>query len=288
MPNSPDCGERDFSCYDDMSTEQLQQFLREDASKSEGEESDTALVLYVMEVLAKRRRENSPGKSPEEALASFKEQYDTQNLFISENTQLPNTHIPNAHGKRSWLRGLAAVLALAVLLFVGSTVTAKAFGFDLWGTIAKWTKEAFYFVPADQDNDELIPEKDDSKVYEGLKSATLESQMESCKLPHWIPDGYTEADIRVMDTPMQRQIIAKYENEDKIITIRIALSLTGNPERVEWSEDLVEVYTTNNVDYYIFSNLDRLNTVWSVGSYECYILGPLSIDEMKIMIDSIN
>ena len=54
MPDIQDRKDSRFSRYDAMSTEDLQAFLREDASKPMGEESDTKEILYVMEVLAKR------------------------------------------------------------------------------------------------------------------------------------------------------------------------------------------------------------------------------------------
>ena len=77
MPNIQDRNDNRFSRFDAMSTEELQAFLREDASKSVGEESDTKEILYVMEVLARRRKEQTGGKDPAEALASFKNKYYT-------------------------------------------------------------------------------------------------------------------------------------------------------------------------------------------------------------------
>ena len=50
MPNMQDRKANRFSRYDAMSTEDLQAFLREDASKQMGEESDTEEILYVMDV----------------------------------------------------------------------------------------------------------------------------------------------------------------------------------------------------------------------------------------------
>lgn len=48
MPDIQDRKDSRFSRYDAMSTEDLQAFLREDASKPMGEESDTKEILYVM------------------------------------------------------------------------------------------------------------------------------------------------------------------------------------------------------------------------------------------------
>ena len=50
---------RDFSKFDSMTTEALQQILRLDAMKPEGEESDAEELFYIMGVLADRRRNDS-------------------------------------------------------------------------------------------------------------------------------------------------------------------------------------------------------------------------------------
>lgn len=57
MPDNQHCKDEKFAMNDAMSTEELQQLLREDASKPVGEESDTDSLFYIMEVLAKRRKE---------------------------------------------------------------------------------------------------------------------------------------------------------------------------------------------------------------------------------------
>ena len=69
MPDTQNRNEDVFAKYNAMSTEELQQILREDASKPEGqEETSTEALFYIMEVLAQRRRARNEGKTPEEAL----------------------------------------------------------------------------------------------------------------------------------------------------------------------------------------------------------------------------
>ena len=53
------------------------------------------------------------------------------------------------------------------------------------------------------------------------------------------------------------------------------------------STDFAEIYSHENIDYYIFSNLDQNRVAWMTASYECYISGELSIEDIKLMIDSI-
>ena len=115
MPNMQDRKAERFSRFDAMSTEELQAFLREDASKPMGEESDTEAIFYVMEVLAKRRKEQNEGKPPVEALESFKQNYHTENEtpYISES--VPVVRKQSNSGR--WKRGLVAAVA-AICIFV--------------------------------------------------------------------------------------------------------------------------------------------------------------------------
>ena len=50
---------------------------------------------------------------------------------------------------------------------------------------------------------------------------------------------------------------------------------------------MLEIYTVNGVDYYIFSNTETMQAAWSIGEFECIIGGKLTLEEVKRMIDSI-
>lgn len=69
-------GGRDFRKYGTMATEELEELLRLDSEAPEGQESDTELLLYVMEVLADREKENTTGKTALEAWESFQQHLD--------------------------------------------------------------------------------------------------------------------------------------------------------------------------------------------------------------------
>ena len=285
MPNIQDRNDNRFSRFDAMSTEELQAFLREDASKSVGEESDTKEILYVMEVLARRRKEQTGGKDPAEALASFKNKYYTENEtpFISES--VPVAH-KRSNGER-WKRGLVAAVAAIFILVLGNSITASAIGFDLFAIIAKWTQETFHFGQVGQSEKPNNPGAVDTKEYTGLLNALSEFDIAIPLAPTWFPEGYEETVIRTEETPKQKVFIAKYECGESSIRIQIADYLDGFPEQIEQSDDLIEIYNHAGVDYYIFSNYDQLRAVWINESFECYISGPLTVSEIKQIIDSI-
>ena len=283
MPDTRNRRDDKFAKYDAMSTEELQQLLREDASKPVGEESDTDVLFYVMEVLAKRRKERNEGKSPEEALESFKKHYDTENEISSDSESVPAG--PKRVSIGRWMKGLAAAAAILVFI-IGGSITAHAMGFDLWEIIAKWTQETFHFSYAGDENTDA-PDKDDATPFAGLQTLLDLHGVEAALVPTWIPDGYIEVDVSVEETPKQRRFAAKYQSGDDKIRIRIANYLDTAPSQIEQSDSLIEVYQSNGVDYYIFNNYDLIKAVWITDSYECYIMGPLELSEIKEIIDSI-
>ena len=67
----------DFSRFDSMSTEELQEILRKHANGELETEPDTEDLFQIMGVLSKRRKEKKPQafRSNEEAFADFCENY---------------------------------------------------------------------------------------------------------------------------------------------------------------------------------------------------------------------
>lgn len=283
MPDSQNCTGRDFSMYDAMDDEQLRQILRDDASNTEGEDTDMELMLHIMEVLAKRRREANQDITPEEALEEFKNKYTyTDNSLISEERPAKKKPI----GFSRWQRWVATIAAMLILVF-GSALTAQAFGFDIFEIIAKWTKETFHFGSYGQLDDTGAPNPDIDLQYSGLITTLNENNIPTDMVPTWLPDGYAESDVRVTETPKQRYVTAKYDKGENSIRIRFANYLEGYPQQIEQSDELLEIYVHDGIDFYIFKNYEQLRAVWVHENYEYFIMGPLTLEEVKGVIDSI-
>ena len=71
------------------------------------------------------------------------------------------------------------------------------------------------------------------------------------------------------------------------LVIQIQQFVGIDPGQIEKSDSLLEIYTVNDINYYIFSNNTRLQAAWVIGEFECQIIGKITIDELKTMIDSI-
>lgn len=284
MPDFENRNDIEFAKYDAMSTEELQALLREDASKPEGDETNMEVLFYVMEVLAKRRQARQEGKTPEEALESFVKNYmpEAENASSSERGFTVRRHKPIV---RRWTRGLVAA-AVVIVLILGTSFTASAFGFNLWDVVVKWTQETFHLGYVNNEYSEA-PNNQNRNVSGGLQDALNDYDITANLVPDWLPEGYEEADIKVQDTPKRRQFIAQYQFNNKTIQIRIADYLDGAPTQIEYSDGLIEMYSSGGIDYYIFNNEGQMQALWVNDHYECYLSGSLTLSELKEIIDSI-
>lgn len=278
MSENQNRGVGNLSKYDAMTTEELEEILRLDAQALEEQESDTEMILYVVEVLTARKRNNGhTGKTALEAYESFKQNYMPEDDNIETTSKAP-TKTTIAFPR--WLRSLTATAAVLAILLVGS-VTTQAFGLNIWEAMVKWTQETFHFGEwgdANINND--LP-------YASLQEALGEGKITSALVPVCFPSGYELVDISVEIKPRQTTYKAKYENGDQAIVITVQDYLDKIPAYVEQSDGLVEEYEASGVTYYLFKNNERTQAVWIVDSFECSILGDLTIEELKLMIDSI-
>ena len=282
MPDPNNRTGRDFSLYDAMDDEQLRQILRDDASKPEGEDTDMELILHIMEVLAKRRKEANENIPPEQALEQFNKKYTYfDNSLISEEKPAKKKTI----GFHRWQRWVATLAAMLILVF-GSALTAQAFGFDIFEIIAKWTKETFHLSSVDNQSGSVSPDTEDSK-YTKLGEALGEYDINISLVPAWLPNGYTEEDVRIQDTPKRRIFTAQFLNGTEAIQIRISEHLDSYPVLVEQSDSLLELYTHNGVNYYILENMSQIQIVYINDRFECVISGSFTLDEARKIIDSI-
>ena len=281
MSDNLNRGIRDFSKYDTMGIEELEEILRLDAEAPEGVESDTELLLYVMEVLA-RRRNNSiiTGNTAQEAWESFQKNY------------MPGEYLgvePKKKSKRivaPWVRRListAAVIALIVFI----PISAKALGLDdIWSVFAHWAKETFSFVSG-SNTAVSEPNVISEEAYSSLQNALEKSNRNPNLIPTWIPDGFVLEKIEKDVTPIQERYRAFYSNNGKALEIFIQVYINTDPRKLEQNDNLIEVYESNNIDFYIFTNFNQIRAVWITENFESYITGDVSLEEIKQMIDSI-
>lgn len=274
--------ENEFQQFRGMTDDQLRQILRADAQKTEGEETDVAMLLSIMEELAARRKERNVCPDSTAALDSFRQNY------APEGYATPLEASGNTERKRKttrWMRGLIAAAA-ALVLVIGGAVTAGAFGMNVFEIVGKWTKETFYLGAGDQ----TIPDEPSKPMV--LPCASFQELLnqfgvEAKLVPTWLPEGYEPLDAKMRETPKQRMFTAAYQRGDDLLKLQINDYLREYPGQFEQSGTTVEIYESAGISYHIFSNNEKLCAVWIVESYECSISGRVTAEEMKKMIDSI-
>ena len=268
---------RDFSQYEAMTTEELEEILRLDAEAPEGAESDTELVLYILEVLASRRNtKNITGDTAQEAWESFEQNYMPEEPQKSMDTKMP----------AFWIRKLSAAAAVvALLIFIPITTSALTLE-EMWDIFARWAKETFSFVSGES-TEISEPSPDDQREFTSLQEMLQKENCDPTIVPTWIPDGFVLSEMEKDFTPLLDAYTAIYLDRDERLRIQVRTHLSADIRNNEIEDEPFEIYSHNGIDYYIFKNTDQLRAVWLVDSYECLISGDVSIDELKLMIDSI-
>lgn len=307
---------KDYSKYDEMSTESLEELLRLDAELPDGEGSDIDEILYISEVIAKRDSEQPTGRYSEADVAAawdtFQTKYlpyatDGHSLYDFDDDKPGNSKdtvpdIPSpsvksrisARGRRRLGRVASFAAAIAILLGL-MTVTAYAMGYDLWAVVAQWTKDTFTFVPASKVSD--VGEPNVSATLNSGEYADLQAALDAYGVteqlaPTWVPDGFyiDEVVVNVNSSPDYVVFNICYKTDIKSIIIQIKMH--HNQENVSyttWQKDDMDVDTVIIADctFYTMQNAGRECAVWTNGPFECTINGDISSDELLKIIESI-
>lgn len=278
MSENMDRRTRNFSKYDSMSTEQLQEILRLDAHRNDGVEMDTDELFYIMEVLADRRKTDSAytGKTVQEAYETFQKHYLPKEEPVSRKPVV----MP------SWLHKAAAVAAVLAIILT-ATLTVDANGFNLWGKVAQWSEDFFRFEDETQGTEASDPDKNNQLEFASVQDALDKYGITQRLAPTWLPEGYFLEDIDSIRSPKETRIFAIYKNGDNLIQVSIRRLNETKSEDIEKSENFIEAYEVNGVTYYLFKNLEKIKVAWVVDDFECYISARITIEEMKNIINSI-
>lgn len=269
----------DFSKYDSMSIGELEEILRADAQGPERDDSDVDEILYVMEVLAKKRRQNDiAGKTALEAYQEFQQYY----LPMIEEENIES--VSRRKGTIIPFRRIVAVAASLVLVFTLVTSANAVSIKDIWNAAVRWAEETFSFSTDVEVSD---PHNVDTLQYLSLHDALCKEGFDSYMIPTWVPERFEIVDIIIDRNPIQESYIAIYTNNSAMLKISVISYLATEPEQVEKSENLIETHEHAGMTFYIFSNNGRNCAAWNIGAYECYVSGDISIEDIKLMINSI-
>ncbi|MDO5785745.1 MAG: DUF4367 domain-containing protein [Eubacteriales bacterium] len=279
--------QKDYSKFDQLSTEELETLLRNDFESDET--SDMDAVLYIMEVIARRKQEAGENPDAKQAWKSFNENYRHNTHAVWEEVE-DEAEIPSKPVSRKkkripvWLRvlGVAAVVAFVVSF---TSIAKDAQSFNLWQIVAQWTSETFGFSQNGsntQDTNEAT-----NKQYNTLQEALDAYHIKEKVAPTWMPKGYELDSIEVTESPKVIYFAASYTNENGYILVTVKNIEGTNGASFEKDGSDPEVFEVYGIEHYLMSNSDSEIAVWTNGANECSISTFVPRDELKKIIQSI-
>lgn len=277
-----------YAHLDQLSTQKLEDILRADLELQESGNSD--MVLYIMEVIEKREN----GKSlenradAERALKEFHELYNTSDDSVGQSlypantvgdTPLQHSETPTPQTKnRHFLRRLfisAAAAAIITIFLVPSALGYETF----YEMVGSWTDSTFQFVKKDNADNIDVVWQEELNTYGILASV----------LPTKIPQDFVlqEWDIVEQEVSGDIEFVSFYLRDKTSLMISATRYNQSKSAAIEKDTTEVEEYRVGGITYYLFENLSQRVAAWHVDNIECIISGDISIDEIKMMIDSI-
>ena len=285
--------DRDFSRYNHMSTEELENILRADFELPDEEESDMEKILYITEVIAKRRAEQPTGRyaNADKAWEDFVENYlpaEKQAVFRKESSEEPEAGVKGAK-PRLWttvLARVASVVAAIALVAAAGTMTASAFGFDFWAWLTAWTQEAFgvehqNFIHSG--NNQEIPDQ-----LAELHTLMQEYGFPDRLLPTYLPEGYEAEPVECESNPAFVKLYCYLSNNNDSMILDYTMYLSSQvTEEAQKDEDNPEAYERGGMTHYLMTNDETYYAIWTADNVECGIYGASSYDELTKIINSI-
>ncbi len=283
MLNPKNDNKRDFSYLDRLSTEELREIIRQDYMLDQDNETDMEAILYIMEVLARREKEENTDKPDVEAAwDEFQKDYypysdDSAPLYNFGEDEVIVAKKPKRFRR---LIRIAVIAAAIIALFIGGTVAASAFGYDILGEFNAWTHETFGFRS----------NKDDMAPFNNLRVILDVNNIEADVIPTWLPDGYGEDIVQVTDVPDGVFFLSSCKGQGWEISLNISTYTRTNADMRTYEGEIknMKIYESAGVNYFITNNGGFSRVTWSNSNVECSILCNLPEHDLYAVIDSIS
>ena len=266
-----------FEELENMSAEELEYIIDEDARASSKDQIDDDTMLFILTLLEEKGEYNT-APDVEQARISLLEDY----LEISANVS-----VADQKPKRKWglsILKTACVAAVTIVVMFAVMITTAAAGYDVYEELAKWTNETFYFS-----RNEKRVEKADTKVSPALENAQQYLNrygIYAALLPSYTPNGYVLREWNSCFGSMYHNCMIKIGNGSDVITFQYFLMYSGE---INYRKDAgnPETYVAGGITHYIMTYNGEYKAVWQNGNVECAIYGVDTYEELIKMIDSI-
>ncbi len=208
---------------------------------------------------------------------------------------------PQKQVKRRSYKGIlrvALVAVVAIAAVFAAMITVQAAGVDVFGSIARWTKETFSFgkdfleetsdTPKGNDTrDNVDVDQIDADELSDFQKALNTFGITEVREPSWIPDGYALDMVNVTD---QREfgfflIRALYTNtNDEYARIEILISQYEDvsPGQIQNDSENVKDIEIEGITMYLIENENNITLTWESEKYEFQICGDNENDLTRI------
>jgi len=287
---------RKYDFLEQLSMEDLEYLLRLGSDSVETEE----FLDAVTEVIIAKEQEHPTGRltSVDDAWHEFQTLYNTaekKNAILRAEavptTDCQNTPPPDNRASSrtsySWRRlgrSVAIVTMTAALIF-SLMIGVQAVGFDVFGTLARWTESTFHHVP--------VPRSHEINIgLENTPNGSIDVQrILGTYAPTWLPEGAmpTSSNLREDEFGASTQVSFILADDRRFfIQLDQYIDCDDIGDRVFESDAIIqEEYLSHSKIWHIISNEDYLMATWSDSFTMQSVFGELSIEDIKSIVDSI-
>lgn len=283
--------------YEDYSVDELRETFRKIFFLSDLTDADLEEMDQILAIL-REKDPLPPGRSVEELWEEFQTVYmnkELADLGIPDDLEEVNNAEPapdvvsplpskgDAHPVRPKryrkLIRIALVAAVIVALMTAISVTAAAMGYNLWGWLPIWGNEDLRFVAETPERE--LREDDAQDIPTVLATLGITEPL----YPTWLPEDLKCDKVRTIEEPLF--LLENYQGNGRELSITIS-SIDDFGAKVYQKEDEPPIeYTVNSVIHYLIENTDELSAVWHTENYNVLIVGNVTENEMKRIIDSV-
>lgn len=269
-----------YAKYDTMSTEALEEILRQDFLLPSDEDSDIDAILYISQLIADRETDSSADPIPnvDDSWNSFKKNFIVStDTDLNEDKTISRTDSPApAPKKKSISRTLRILLIAAVITAVLAGATYAA---GILGWLPDWNRDHFSFAPVEESSS-----TDDCTT---LEEALARHNAPPNIVPRYLPDGYEQVEFTYTSIPgAYTTFSCAYSDGTNSLQLSYTVFHTDNHRIFTKDDGQPDVYTAGGIDHYIVTNNDQYKTIWQNENFECSLSGFKNRDELIRSIDS--
>lgn len=281
-----------YSKYDNMSTEALDEILRQDFLLSDDADSDVDAILYISQIIVEREKATPTGRfdgiDVDAAWESFKQnRLLSDGDVIDENTKTCPKAPISAPRKSKRIRPLRiAIIAAALTILL---VTA-AYAVTVLGWLPIWNDKHFTFSQTKETSNavESLSYIDAKQSFDSMTDALAAHNAPSNIVPRYIQDGYKEIEFNYIVVPDgYTMFYSTYSNGKNCIRFKYTLYSSPNGNGVLPKENSEpDIYIANGINHYIMENIDSYTATWQNGDFECVFSGFPTREDLMDTINS--